>query len=232
MPQKSSVKGKKTKFAATQIFLPISEIRDDVVVLKNGGLRAVIEVNSVNFSLKSEQEQNALIYSYQRFLNLLQFPIQIVVRSKKLDIDGYLSSFQKIAKNQNEPLMKNLTNNYVDYVEKLVEYADIMEKHFYLVIPYDPIRSRDKGMFTIFWDSIHPLDEISQIKQRHNEFHSLKRGLEPLISTIQTGITNCGLQISRLNTAQLVELYYQSFNPLVSHEQKIEDFSKQTILNM
>ncbi|HPO05704.1 MAG TPA: hypothetical protein PLQ36_01200 [Candidatus Gracilibacteria bacterium] len=218
--------------APTQIFLPISEIRDSTVVLKTGGLRAILQVSAVNFNLKSEEEQNALIYAFQSFLNLLDFPIQILVRSKKLDVDYYIESFGNIAKNQDNQLLKKLTLEYIDYIKKLVEYADIMEKKFYVVIPYDPIRSRNRGMFAIFWDNLHPRDEVSQIRQRHFEFDSLKKGLNNRIDTIRTGLENCSLKVEQLNTPKLVELYYQSFNPVTARHQKVSDLEQTTLLNI
>jgi type IV secretory pathway VirB4 component len=232
MSTTKSIKGKKAGLAPTQLFLPISEIRDSITVLKNGGLRAVLQVSSINFNLKSEDEQHALVYSYQSFLNTLDFPIQIVVRSKKLDIDYYVDSFETIAKNQEKPLLKKLTNEYVEYIKKLVEYADIMEKQFYVVIPYDPIRSRNRGMISVFLETIKPQDTASQIKQRHYEFDSLKKGLNPRLETVQTGLESCGLAVEQLNTPKLVELFYQSFNPLVSRNQKIENIEDETLLNI
>ena len=229
---KSSVQGKKAGMAPTQMFLPISEIREGHVVLKNGGIRAVLQVSSVNFSLKSEQEQNALIYAYQGFLNTLDFPVQIVMKSKKLDIDSYIEGFEVIAKDQQNPLLKKLTKEYMEYVEKLVEYADIMEKQFFVVVPYDPIRSRDRGMFSIFWDAIHPVDQVGQIRQRHYEFDSLKRGLSPRVDTVKTGLENCGLQVEQLDTPQLVELFYQAYNPQESRNQKVEKVEDETLVNV
>ena len=109
----SKTSATKNHLPPTQLFLPLSEIRDSIVVLKNGGLRAVMQVSAVNFNLKSEEEQQALVYSYQSFLNTLNFEVQIVIRSKKLDIDAYIDSFEIIAKNHESSLMKNLTNEFI-----------------------------------------------------------------------------------------------------------------------
>lgn len=232
MPNQTTVQGKKSAIPPAQMFLPIAEIRDSLVVLKNSGIRAVLQVSSVNFSLKSEQEQNALIFAYQGFLNTLEFPVQIMIRSKKLDIDAYVESFNLVAKQQPNPLIKNLTFEYMEYVKKLVEYADIMEKQFFVVVPYDPIRAVDRGMFSIFWDAIHPNDELAQIRQRHYEFDALKRGISPRIETVTNGLTSCGLQVEQLSTPKLVELFYQSFNPEGARNQKIESTEKETLLDV
>ena len=126
---------------STQRFLQIAEVRDNVLVLKNGGVRTILKTSSINFNLKSEAEQNSIIYAYQNFLNSLEFPIQIVVRSKKLEIDEYLEKIRGYGDKQPNPLLKKQTLEYVEYIKKLVEYADIMEKEFYVVVPYDPPRA-------------------------------------------------------------------------------------------
>ena len=120
-PIKDTVKARpaQQKSAATQRFLPIAEIHNDTVVLKNGGLRAVLQTSSINFNLKSEEEQNSLIYGYQSFLNSLEFPVQILIRSKKLDIDDYLESLEETKNKQENPLLKEQTAEYQEYIEKL-----------------------------------------------------------------------------------------------------------------
>ena len=134
----NSVKGgKRDKKDSTQMHLKIAEIHDDTVVLKNGGLRGILKTSSINLNLKSEAEQNAVIYSYQNFLNTLEFPIQIVVRSKRLDLEAYIEKLKKIGVKQSNPLLQKQTFEYVEYISRLVEYADIMEKKFYVVIPQD-----------------------------------------------------------------------------------------------
>jgi len=229
---KSSVKGKKKGLSPTQIFLPIAEIRDDLAVLKNGGIRAVLQVSAVNFNLKSENEQNALIYGYQSFLNTLGFPIQIVVRSRKLDVDNYLTSFETIAKKHDKQLLKDLSYDYIEYVQKLVEYADIMEKQFYVVVPFDPIRSQERGALSVFLEALKPRSEVGEIRQRHHEFESLKKGVGSRVDIVKAGLENYGLSAEQLSTSKLVELYYQSFNPVVSRSQKGDNFEQETVLNI
>ena len=143
---------------STQRYLRIGEIHDDTIVLKSGGLRAVIETSSVNMHLKSEEEQTSLLYGYQGFLNTLEFPIQIVVRSKKLDVSTYLDSVHEKAAHQNNGLLKRMTQEYAEYIRRLVEFADIMEKHFYVIIPYDPMRTQDLSMLQKFMQYIHPAE--------------------------------------------------------------------------
>lgn len=218
---KESVKvGKKNVKDSTQLHLKISEIRDNTIVLKNGGLRAVLKSSSINLNLKSEAEQNAVIYSYQNFLNTLEFPIQIVIRSKKLDIDDYIEKLKKLAVKQTNPLMQKQTFEYIEYISRLVEYADIMEKEFYVVIPQDPFRSEQKGLIKTFLENIFPQDTVEKIKQRHGEFDQLKKGLSQRVNTARAGLENCNLRVTELNTQELIELFYEVYNPMTSRNQK------------
>lgn len=128
---------KTTPDASTQRHLPFSQIRENVILLKDSSARVVLRCSTINFLLKSEEEQDAIIISFQRFLNALDFPVQIMVRSNKLDIDGYLEKLKEKAVNQKNPLLQNQTYEYIEYLKKLVEVAQIMKKEFYIVIPFD-----------------------------------------------------------------------------------------------
>jgi len=211
---------------STQLYLRIGEIHDDTVVLKNGGMRAVLEVDSVNVNLKSEDEQNALAMSYQNFLNSLDFPIQIVVRSKKLDISGYLGKLKVIGKNQTNELLKNQVAEYSEYIRRLVEFADIMEKSFYVVIPYDPPRAKSINSLQNFWNFIHPGDSNSAFEQRKKEFADLNKKLEQNLDQVAGGLENCGLRARRLGTADLIQLFYGIYNPLTARNEKVGDLSE------
>lgn len=228
-----TVRQKKTSpHAATQVHLPIAEIKEGVVVLKNGGVRGVLQTSSVNFNLKSENEQNSIIYGFQGFLNTLDFPLQIVIRSKKLDVDGYLDSLGEIYEKQENPLLKKQTFEYIEYIRKLVEYADIMEKKFFVIVPYDPIRARDPGMWQSFMRSISPADSLEAIRLRHREFDSLKKGLETRINLVKAGLEGCNLRVERLETKELVELFFQIYNPDTARNQKIKDPKGYEALNV
>ncbi len=232
--QENSVKQSKTKKTpefSTQVYLKISEIRDNTVVLKNGGLRSVILVSSINFNLKSEEEQNAIIYSYQGFLNTLEFPIQIVVRSKKLDIDDYLDKLKKLGEKQTNPLLQKQTFEYVEYIAKLVEYADIMEKEFFVIVPYDPYRSQKTNMIQKFLQNISPKDTYENVKKRREEFEQLKKGLNQRVNTVKVGLENCGLKTEELSTKQLIELFYNIYNPTAARYQKMKDVEQINIAN-
>jgi hypothetical protein len=221
MTSKESVKnGQKNKKASTQLHLKIAEIRDNTAVLKNGGLRAVLKTSSINLNLKSEAEQNAVIYSYQNFLNTLEFPIQIVIRSKKLDIDNYIEKLKKLGVKQTNPLLQKQTFEYIEYISRLVEYADIMEKEFYVVIPQDPYGQEKRGFFKSFIEAIFPEDSATKIKTRHAQFETLKKSLTQRMNTVKSGLENCNLRVTELNTQELIELFYEVYNPMTSRSQK------------
>lgn len=121
----------------TQRYLPFSEIRDNMLIMKDGSTRMVIKVKAINFNLKSEEEQDSIIYSYQRFLNSLRFPIQIIVRSLKVDIDSYINKLKNLAVKQQNPLLQEQAYRYIDFLVNLIDMAQIMKKDFYIVVPYD-----------------------------------------------------------------------------------------------
>ena len=229
--QESVKQAKKAPASSTQTFLKIAEIKNDTVVLKNGGLRGVLKVSSINFNLKSEDEQNAIIYSYQGFLNTLEHPIQILVRSKKLDIDDYLEDLKKVGDNQTNQLLQQQTYEYIEYVSKLVEYADIMEKEFFVIVPYDPFRAQKLNMFQKFFQKMNPKDKYSEVKRNHEEFVKLKKNLSSRINTVKVGLENCGLQVEELDTKALIELYYQSYNPTASRYQKLDELEETQVKN-
>lgn len=226
--QKDTVKsGKKTTTASTQMHLQVAEIRDNILVLKNGGLRVILKTSSVNVHLKSEDEQNAVIYSYQNFLNTLEFPVQIVVRSKKLDLDNYLDGLKETAKKQSHSLLKEQTVDYIDYVTRLIEYADIMQKEFYVVVPYDPPRAQKPTLIQKFMQRMNQKDSLTELRQRHREFETLYKGLKERVNVVSSGLQNVGLQVNQLKTEELIPLFYECYNPRTSRVQK---FKKSTDL--
>lgn len=214
---------------STQTHLKIGEIRDNTLVLKNGGVRAILKTSSINFNLKSEQEQNAIIVGYQNFLNSLEFPIQIMVRSKKLDIDDYIEQVKGIGEKQTNKLLQEQTFEYAQYIKRLVEYADIMEKEFYVIVPYEPGRVQASTKIQQFFQRLAPKDSYGEIKRRHAEFNNLKKALEQRKNVVISGLENCGLKVTELNTQEIIQLYYNSYNPSVSRTSKIKDLENSTI---
>lgn len=219
-----SVKQKKpSPQISTQLYMRISEIHDDTVILKNGGLRVILKCASINFNLKSEQEQNALIAGYQSFLNTLDFPVQIVIRSKKMDIDQYIDKLRKLAETQQNPLLQKETLEYADFIQKLVEYADIMSKEFYITVPFNPYRAEKMNFLEKFLSRLRPRDSYSEIKKRHAEFETLKKDLIQRINIVKTGLENCGVKCEQLTTQELIEIFYNIYNPQVARNEKVKD---------
>ncbi len=203
------------EIASTQAYLPISEIKEGVVVLKDNSLRAVLIVSSVNFALKSEQEKDAIISSYQEFLNSLTFPIQIVASSKKLDLSKYIQSLKELATSQGNPLIKVQTEEYAGFIEKLLQYSNIMEKRFYVVVPYFPAGVNIEG----------GIKDLLGKKQKvpAGSFEDNKKKLLDRVDRVIEGLTAVGLRCSTLSTKDLLELYYTSYNPDTAQNQRLAD---------
>lgn len=211
---------------STQKYIPFAEIKDDTIIMKDGSIRAILEVISFNFSLKSTEEQEAIIYSYQGFLNALEFPIQILIKSKKLNIDNYINDLKEKAEAQQNNLLKIQTLEYINYISKLVEYADIMEKKFYIVVGYESSLFENAGIdllknFKKFWNNINPDDTKEKYRNREKSFEDAKKGLTQRINIVQSGLTNLGLQVQQLKNKDLINLLYITYNPLISLEQKL-----------
>ena len=224
---KDTVRQKKgSAQTSTQLFLDIAEIKDNVIILKNGGLRAILQTSSINFNLKSEEEQNSIIFAYQNFLNSLEFPIQVVVQSRKLDVDKYIENVREIGEQHQNVLLKEQTMEYCDYIQKLVEYADIMEKKFYVIVPYDPYRNRKQSNLTKFMSSISAGDSVDAIKRRHKEFEELNKNLNERVNGVMAGLEGCNLRVAQLSTSQLIELFYGIYNPTTSRNEKLESLDQ------
>ncbi|TSC57621.1 MAG: hypothetical protein Greene041619_1049 [Candidatus Peregrinibacteria bacterium Greene0416_19] len=211
---------KKGAFSSTQRFLPIAEIRNDTILLKNGGLRAILTVEALNFNLKSETEQQGIVSGYESFVNTLSFPIQIVLRSSKMNIDPYLEQLRAIAEKQKNDLLRQQTLSYAEFIEKLVDVAEIMQKRFYVVIPHDQ-SLRKKGAFEQFLGWMSPDDSAVRAAQRQRDFAYGNKFLRDRINLVQTGLENIGLKCRRLETHELIELFYEIYNPKTSQEQKL-----------
>lgn len=196
---------------ATQEFVPIKEIRNGIVVLKNGDLRAVVLANSTNLSLKSSDEQQATIIQFQSFLNTLDFPVQISVQSRKLDIRPYLLLLENRMKVQNEPLLKLQTKEYMEFIKNFTETVSIMTKSFFVVVPYTQTNIKsDNGILGKFF-SKKSKEEMKLAEQM--DFEEKRSQLEQRVSVIQQGLSRCGIKSAQLGTEEVVEVFYKVFNP-------------------
>lgn len=202
---------KKPKFKNTQQFLPIQEIRDGIVTLKNGNYRTILMVNAINFDLKSGDEQQALMNGYQSFLNGLTFPIQIVTQSRTLDLDTYLDNLKKTSETQTNGLLRTQTNEYITFVHDLIGVANIMSKTFYVIIPQDeaPI----KQGFSLFGRR--------KPATAGKKFEEIKTQLTEKTGLVASGLANLGLANVQLNTQELIELFYTTYNADTAKRQKL-----------
>ena len=206
-------KKKKNKKPSTQLHLPISSIKDGTVILRDGTLRSVLITSSINFALKSEDEQNALIFSYVGFLNSIDFPLQILVQSRKLQIKPYLDSLVESEKKQTNELLRMHTADYRSFVEELVNLGDIMTKRFYVVIPYDPMSNRKKGFFARLKEVLKP---AITVRLKEERFQKRKSDLDSRVRHVMGGLQSVGLEVAQLDTQSLIELYYSTYNPDIS----------------
>ncbi|MBU1146243.1 hypothetical protein KKD80_01710 [Patescibacteria group bacterium] len=208
---------------ASRSRLDIAEIREDSVILKDGTLRAVLLVSSINFALKSEDEQNAIIAAYVSFLNALEFPLQIVIQSRKLNIDGYLEKLKQSEKEQTNELLKIQIADYREYIKELVEMGDIMSKRFYVTVPYDPLSDKRKGFWSRFTEVLRP---GAALKLGADVFKRRRRDLFARIGHVQMLLSGMGLTSVILDTQSLIELYYNIYNPELAETEKMVDVDK------
>lgn len=227
MPEMQSAKLTKPKPGPSTVrFLDIAEIRDDTVVLKDGTLRAVVLVSSINFALKSEDEQEAIISAYVSFLNSLEHPIQIVIQSRKLNIDGYMAELVQKERDQTNELLRAQISDYRAFVKDLVDLGEIMNKRFYIVVPFDPFTAKHKSFWTRLGEIIKP---GVAIKLRDKQFKERRDGLDLRLTRIIGGLQSMGLSAEPLNTQTLIELYYSVYNPVTAETQKLVDVNKTQI---
>ena len=210
----------KSTGASSQKYLDIAEIRDDVVIMKDGSLRAVLLVSSINFSLKSEEEQDAIISGYANFLNSLDFPLQILIQSRPINIDSYLASLEKVQATQTNELLKMQITDYTEYISELVKMGEIMTKRFYVIVSYNPLSSGKKGFFSQL-SSVFKLS--SEIQLSMKKFEKYKGELSGRINLTASALGSMGINSSLIDTKGLIELYYNSYNPQLSEDQKASD---------
>lgn len=209
--------------ASTQRYIDIAQIQDDVVVMKDGTLRAVILTSSLNFSLKSEQEQNATVSSYVQFLNSLKFPIQIVIQSRRLNIENYLGTLDQRYREQTNELLKLQIADYRNFVSELIELGEIMSKRFYVVVPFAPSADQQRG----FMDRLQTLFiPATKVTLQRAKFLERRQQLMQRVDLVLSGLQGMGLNSLVLKTQNLIELYYESYNPDIAEQQRITDINK------
>jgi len=203
-----SVSTKNSK--STQDFVPISEVRDGVVVLKDGSLRAILLASSINFALKSEDEQTAFIIQFQNFLNSLDFTVQILIQSRMLDIRPYVATLETAYKAQLDDLMRIQIREYIEFVKSFTEAANIMTKNFFVVVPYTPAGLSTLGSGA---GSFLSFGKKKSKEQKDTTFEEAVSQLEQRLGIVQQGLIRTGVRTVQLGTEEAIELLYKMFNP-------------------
>lgn len=209
LPQESA----KSKLArASQEFLAVDSIRDGVVILKDGGFRMVLMASAFNFALKSPDEQDAIIFQYQNFLNSIDFPMQFVVQSRKLNIEPYLASLKEHEKAQENELLKIQTAEYVEFVRGFVEISNIVTKTFYIVVPFNPSFAEKAGVNSFFAGLFGGSKQENPSPDIADKFNEHKGQLLQRVDSVQLGLVRFGVRTVALKTEELIELFYSLYN--------------------
>jgi type IV secretory pathway VirB4 component len=226
-PQTTAVKNSPS---STQNALQISEIRDGVVIMNDGSFRAVVMCKSINFDLMSPQEREAVEFSYQGFLNSLYFPVQIFIRSQKVDLRPYLERLDKTRSEQDNMLLGLLMEDYIAFLSDIAQQTNIMDKKFYLVIKYPDIDQNIRkaiktstGFFTGLADLFNP-GKATHVVIDEGTLETAKTELRNRVQAVMQGLAEAGIQSLPLDTEELIELYYDAYNPDTATRQQLKNF--------
>jgi hypothetical protein len=198
-----------TKSAPSQQFVPLKEVRDGIAILKDGSMRALLLTSSLNFALKSTESQEAIIYQFQNFLNSLDFTVQIFVSSRRLDIRPYIALLENRYKEQTGELLRLQTREYIEFIKKFTESANIMTKSFFVVVPYSSAilnKGNATGLFA-------KKDKQKEAVQQKEAFEEAKSQIQQRVSVVEQGLTRVGIRVAQLGTEEIIELFYKIFNP-------------------
>jgi len=215
---------------STQSSLQLSEVRDNMVIMIDGSFRAVISCKSINFDLMSEREREGVEYSYQNFLNSLNFPVQILVRSQRVDIGPYIDRLLDTRRSQDNMLLGVLMDDYINFIDALSQEANIMEKSFYIVVPFFPmgdaanLLEQGKGFFGKLFAK--PKNTITRIDTA--AYQKAKEEIKNRVDSVMAGMFQIGVQSVQLDTKSLGELYYNIYNPDTAVRQPLGDFENST----
>jgi len=214
---------------STQNTLVMSEIRDGVVIMNDGSFRSVVMLKSINFDLMSQAEREAVEYAYQGFLNSLYFPIQVFVRSQKVDIGPYIDKLDKIRSEHDNMLLALLMEDYISFMIDLADQTNIMDKKFYIVIPFFPAINTQKAVEASknFLTGIFGQKEQA-VTINEADLEAAKTELRNRVQAVLNGLLQCGVQGLPLDTQELIELYYDAYNPDTATRQQLKNFDDLT----
>ena len=200
--------------SATQAFLEVKDIKEGVLLLKNNSLRGILMVSSINFALKSEEEQTAIIYAFQSFLNSLDFFCQIVIQSRNINITPYLDGLKDLEEKQTNQLLREQTSSYREFIKNMVVGDTVMTKNFYVVIPYNLMEIMGIKGATKQFNFLHSSSEGQQGQQlKDDEFQRCKTQLWQRMEYLSMGLRRCGLEAVPLTTPELIELFWSIHHP-------------------
>lgn len=198
-----------TTSKSTQDFVPIKEVRDGIVILKDGSLSAILMTSSINFALKSQDEQTSILLQFQNFLNSLEFSIQIFIQSRNLDIRPYIALLEERHSVQVDDLMRIQIQEYIEFVKNFTESASIMTKNFFVIVPYSPSVLQGKsGGLRIFGGK-----KKNKKQSEDGLFEENRTQLQQRVSVVEQGLVRTGIRVVQLGTEEVIELYYKMFNP-------------------
>lgn len=213
---------------STQNMLQIAEIRDGLVIMNDGSFRSVIMARSINFDLMSPDEREAIEYAYQGFLNSLHFPVQIFVRTQRVDIRPYLERLDKIRKEQDNMLLALLMEDYLGFIDELASQTNIMDKKFYVIVPFFPVVdiqkaiTQSKNFFTGLIDMFNSKEKRVVINEM--DLNNAKVELRERVQGVLSGLQQSGIKGLPLDTQELIELYYDAYNPDTATRQQLKNF--------
>jgi len=217
---------------STQNTLLLSEVRDNMVIMADGSFRAVVACKSINFDLMSSSEREGVEYSYQNFLNALNHPIQILVRSQRIDIGPYIDRLVEIRRNQDNMLLNVLMDDYINYIDALSQEANIMDKSFFIAIPYYPqgdmtnLIEQGKGFFGKLFST--PKNVVTKIDSV--TYEKAKTEIKNRVDGVMAGLFQLGIQSQQLDTKSLGEVYYNFYNPDTAVREPLGDFENVTAI--
>ncbi len=202
--------------SATQQFLEIQDIREGMLILKNNSIRGVLMVSSINFALKSDEEQTAIVYAYQNFLNSLDFSCQIVIQSRNINITPYLDTLKDLEDRQTNELLKKQTSAYREFIKNMVVGDTVMTKSFYVVVPYTLMEIFGVGGASKQFDFLKQFsgNKKNQPKEMNDsDFQRCKTQLWQRMEFLAMGLRRCGLEAIPLTTPELIELFWSIHHP-------------------